>query len=156
VGFALIGSISADDPGRTGDRVLVPTPTIAVSSPAAPAEYRMSLTAPPARNVAIRTRTVDVAGMVVGGGRIVVTLESRGAHLLESRSVIAGADGRFRASFPLPQPRPGGLMWVSAVLVADDGLPIEAIRRSIISGPLDEPTLGDDGLIGGNGHPIGG
>jgi hypothetical protein len=47
-------------------------------------------------------------------------------------------------------------MWVTAVLVADNGLPIEAIRRPIVSGPLDPPTLGDDGLIGGIGRSSGG
>jgi hypothetical protein len=110
---------------------------------------RLTMTLPSARNVAVATRTVEVAGTLVGGaGRVVVTLESRRSHLLESRTFVV-LDGRFHVSFDLPNPRPGGRMWVSVVLLGPAGLPLEAIRRPFLSGALVPRTLGEDGLVGG-------
>ena len=110
---------------------------------------RLTMTIPGARNVSVSTRTVEVAGTLDGGaGRVVVSLESRRSHLLEARTVSV-LDGRFRTSFVLPNPRPGGRMWVSAVLLGPMGLPLEAIRRPIVSGPLAQRILGEDGLVGG-------
>ena len=40
-------------------------------------------------------------------------------------------------------------MFVSVVLIGMNGLPIEAIRRSFESGPLNTPPMGEDGLVGG-------
>lgn len=109
---------------------------------------RLTMTMPSARNVAIATRTVEVAGTLDGGaGHVVVTLESRRSHLLESRTVPV-VDGRFHASFVLPNPRPGGRMWVSVVLLGPTGLPLEAIRRPFVSAALMPRTLGEDGLVG--------
>jgi hypothetical protein len=167
VGVAVIGQGSDASPAHADPLSVAVADAPSAATPHAPrpllapalvplTEDRLTVTRPPTRNVAIRTRAVDIAGVVSGGGRVVVTLESRGSHLLESMTVDAGPDGRFRVSFALPNPRPGGRMWVSAVLVADNGLPIEAIRRPIVSGPLQAATLGDDGLIGGIGHPTGG
>lgn len=116
-----------------------------VSSP----RDRLTMTLPSARNVTVATRSVEVAGTLDGGaGRVVVTLESRRSHLLESRTVSV-VDGRFHASFVLPNPRPGGRMWVSVVLLGPAGLPLEAIRRPFMSGALVPRALGEDGLVGG-------
>jgi hypothetical protein len=107
------------------------------------------MTVPAARNLTVTSSAVDVAGTLAGAaGRIVVSLESRGSQLLDSRNLLV-TDGRFHASFDLPNPRPGGRMFVSVVLLAVDGTPIEAIRRPIVSGPLAQRTLGEDGLVGG-------
>jgi hypothetical protein len=123
---------------------------------------RLTMTRPYARNAPVHTQTVEVAGAVGGGvgdaraggrdvDRVVVTLESRRSHLLESRTLSVAADGRFTTSFPLPNPRPGGRMRVTIVLIADNGLPIEAIRRPFVSGPLTQTNFGQDGLISGMG-----
>jgi len=108
---------------------------------------RLTMVRPEQRNLTVHTPMVEVAGTVAGGGRVVLTLESRGSHLLESRSLIVSAGGRYHASFALPNPRPGGRMWLRAVLMADNGLPIEAIRRPFISGPLVGPMGRGDGLL---------
>jgi hypothetical protein len=119
----------------------------AVAPPIMP--ERLTMTIPAARNVTVTSAAVDIAGTLDGEpGRVVVTLESRGSQLLDSRTVLV-RDGRFHAAFDLPNPRPGGRMFVSVVLLAADGTPLEAIRRPIVSGPLTPRSLGADGLVGG-------
>jgi hypothetical protein len=114
----------------------------------APVEERLALTAPSMRGLLIGTRAIDIAGTVKGNGPVIVTLESRNQHILDSRTIDV-EDGPFVVSFDLPNPRPGGRMFVSVVLIGMNGLPIEAIRRSFESGPLKTPPMGEDGLVGG-------
>jgi hypothetical protein len=113
-----------------------------------PVVERLAVTAPSMRGLLIGTRAIDIAGTVRGSGPVIVTLESRNQHILESRTIEV-QDGPFVVSFDLPNPRPGGRMFVSAVLIGLNGVPVEAIRRSFESGPLKTPPMGEDGLVGG-------
>jgi hypothetical protein len=151
VGAGVLGRGGEEPMRATGDASARPDQAQAHVLPASRPRRseRLAMTVPAARNVSVTTKAVDVAGTLDGGaGRVVVTLESRGSQLLDSR-VLSVVDGRFHASFDLPNPRPGGRMFVSAVLLAPDGVPLEAIRRPIVSGPLSPRTLGEDGLVGG-------
>jgi len=154
VGLAVLGRPSDAAPavavGATPVVGVSAGPPEAVLAPAAvaPVEERLDLTAPSMRGLLIGTRAIDIAGTVRGTGPVIVTLESRNQHILESRTIQV-EDGPFVVSFDLPNPRPGGRMFVSAVLIGMDGLPVEAIRRSFESGPLREPPMGEDGLVGG-------
>jgi hypothetical protein len=56
---------------------------------------------------------------------------------------------QFLVRFGLPDPRPIGPMVVSAIALDRDGERLAVIRRPFRVGPIDRPTLGDDGILGG-------
>jgi hypothetical protein len=126
-----------------------PADASTAGAPAANAvDGRLSMTLPHASVPAIRTRTIDIAGAVEGNGQLRVGIEAPDGHLIVVRTIPI-EDGPFCVTFDLPDPRPGGPLVASVALIGMDGIPIEGVRRSFLSGPLVVPSLGEDGLVGG-------
>jgi hypothetical protein len=94
----------------------------------------------------------------VDASSLQVILETAGSRIDETTIRPALASGerpgstrhaQFLVRFGLPDPRPMGPMVVRVVAFDRDGQRLAVVRRPFRLGPIDRPTLGDDGLLGG-------
>jgi len=111
----------------------------------------IALESPAPERVEITTHRLEVAGTVlVRAARVEIALGVRGRRALDHVSIdVADPNGgirpawtpTFSASFELPVPRPSGTMWVVVAAYDERGMPLGAIRRPFIVGPLPEPEV---------------
>lgn len=119
----------------------------AAGSPARPAATApaalVALTAPAAPRTIALSPDLAVVGRAATPVVVVeVSLRARANRVLRSVSLLpAGGSGAFATSFPLPNPRPNGTMWVVAVGYGADGLPLDAVRREVEVGRLVLPEV---------------
>jgi hypothetical protein len=168
-GFAVAGRVAT--PEGTVVAIIAEAPPAVSSTPlprsAEPSARRVLssdgkpivLTSPAEGDPTITAVELIVQGFLQADAASVrVVLETGGAPVgeLTVRPALAFGErpsstrhAQFLVRFGLPDPRPIGSMVVRVIALDRDGQRLAVIRRAFQVGPIDRPTLGDDGILGG-------
>jgi hypothetical protein len=137
VGVAWAGATSAPAPRQAAS---LASPS---ASPAAiaPADTWLRLDSPARQDQVVTTRAIVVRGEIGQGvAEVWIGLESRNGKILASRTVERGrfddAGGMsFEQQFRLASARTTGRLFVTATAIGPDGMPVQSIRRRIVTAP---------------------
>lgn len=159
-GVAVVGRLTETDLPSAPLVAMAPTP-LAVESPASSLGARSDAPGPAPSGLIVLTSpaegdpTITAAEIIVQGflqaeaASLRVSLETDWYPVQEATILPTDRHPRFLVRFDMPDPRTGEPMVVRVIALDRDGEWLANVQRPFRLGPIERPTLGDDGLVGG-------